>query len=109
MVTKHSAVPSKPTEDPHDQLSRNVDHSGISRFQDRSDQDYRIIQQRIIDCTKVDTTPFKKRYLLSPISPIRPNVTIGTRLVSPKKELPKDMGNLGCTYDFLQVFVKSVS
>ena len=56
MVTKHSAAPSKPTEDPHDQLSRNVDHSRLSKFQDRSDPDYEIFRQRIVDCMQIDTT-----------------------------------------------------
>ena len=60
MVTKHSAVPSKPTEAPHDQLSRDVDHSGLSKFQDQSDQDYRIFLQRIIDCTQVDIAPLQR-------------------------------------------------
>src|SRR2546429_10022721 len=63
MVSKHSAVPSKPTEDPHDQLSRDVDHSGISKFQDRSDQDYVVFRQRIVDCTQVDTAPLQERYI----------------------------------------------
>ena len=62
MVSKHSAVPSKPTEDPHDQLSRDVDHSGISKFQDRSDQHYVVFRQRIVDCTQVDTVPLQERY-----------------------------------------------
>ena len=65
MVSKHSAVPSKPSEDPHDQLSRDVDHSGISKFQDRSDQDYMIFRQRIMDCTQFDTAPLQERYSLS--------------------------------------------
>jgi len=65
MVSKHSAVPSKPTEDPHDQLSRDVDHSGISKFQNRSDQDYVVFRQRIMDCTQVDTAPLQERYSLS--------------------------------------------
>ena len=60
MVSKHSAVPSKPTEDPYDQLSRDVDHSGISKFEDRSDQDYVVFRQRIVDCTQVETAPYKK-------------------------------------------------
>ena len=63
MVSKHSAVPSKPTEDPHDQLSRDVDHSGISKFQDRSDQDYVVFRQRIVDCMQVDTAPLQERYI----------------------------------------------
>ena len=62
MVSEHSAVPSKPSEDPHYQLSRDVDHSGISKFQDRSDQDYVVFRQRIVDCTQVDTAPLQERY-----------------------------------------------
>ena len=63
MVSKYSAVPSKPTEYPHDQLSRDVDHSGISKFQDRSDQDYVAFRQRIVDCTQVDTAHSQERYI----------------------------------------------
>ena len=60
MVTKHSAIPSKPTEKPYDQLSRDVDHSGLSKFQDQSNQDYRIFLQRIIECTQLDPTPLDR-------------------------------------------------
>ena len=67
MVTKYSAAPSKPTENPHDQLSRDVDHSGLSKFQDRSDRDYEILRQRIVDCTQIDTGPVQGRYILSPL------------------------------------------
>ena len=63
MGTKYSAAPSKHTENPHDQLSRDVDHSGISKFQDRSDQDYVVFRQRIVDCTQVDTAPLQERYI----------------------------------------------
>ena len=63
MVSKHSAVPSKPTENPHDQLSRDVDHSGISKFQDRSDQDYVAFRQRIVDCIQIDTAPLQEKYI----------------------------------------------
>ena len=63
MVSKHSAVPSKPTEDLHDQLSRDVDHSGISKFQDRSDQDYVDFRQRIVDCMQGDTAHSQERYI----------------------------------------------
>ena len=63
MVSKHSAVPSKLSEDPHDQLSRDVDHSGISKFQNRSDQDYIVFRQRIVDCMQVDTAPLQERYI----------------------------------------------
>ena len=69
MVTKHSAAPSKPTENPHDQLSRDVDHSGLSKFQDRSDRDYEILRQRIVDCIQIDTAPVQGRYSLSPLLP----------------------------------------
>jgi len=63
MVSKHSAVPSKPSEDPHDQLSRDIDHSGISKFQDRSDQDYVDFRQRIVDCMQGDTAHSQERYI----------------------------------------------
>ena len=56
MVTKYSAAPSRPTENPHDRLPRDVDHSGLSKFHDRSDRDYETFRQRIVDCTQVDTT-----------------------------------------------------
>src|SRR5947207_2955301 len=62
--SKHSAVPSKPTEDPHDHLSRDAHHSSISKFQDRSDQDYVVFRQRIMDSMQIDidTVPLLERY-----------------------------------------------
>ena len=62
MVTKDSAAPSRPTEDPHDQLPRDVDHSGLPKFHDRSDRDYEIFRQRIVDCIQGDT---RERYSIS--------------------------------------------
>jgi len=57
MVTMDSAVPSGPTEELYDRLSRDTDHSGISKFRDRSDQDYKILLRKILDCTNQNTNP----------------------------------------------------
>jgi len=49
MVPFHSAIYAGKNEKGYDQIPINADHSGIVKFSDPSNQDYQIIESRIIE------------------------------------------------------------
>lgn len=52
MVTKESAVLCTAADAPHDQLSRDVDHSDLAKFSSRVDYDYILLRGRIMECLR---------------------------------------------------------
>jgi hypothetical protein len=63
MVTKQSAIGSTPAEARHDQLPRDVDHSGLAKFYGRSDPDYVNLRGRIRECVRDAPKAIEKRYV----------------------------------------------
>lgn len=62
MVTKDSAIFSTQTEARYDQLSRDVDHSNLAKFDRRADQDYINLRGKIVECIEEAPSVIEGRF-----------------------------------------------